>query len=148
LLFQICQAKPQIVPLLLRELSVRTERIPTWTERNLTTAVVKAIEVACDTQFCVFIDGLDEFLGDYDELIDLVFKLHGLKNIKFCVSSRPEVQLASRLAECEHLRLQDLNRSDIAKFVEQKLSNLNVKSSVLNKMKLFTEQKVCSYGQL
>ncbi|KAI3325792.1 hypothetical protein HD806DRAFT_457084 [Xylariaceae sp. AK1471] len=126
LLYEVCQAEPEIVTQLLRRLSIETERIPTWTEKSLTTAIVNAIGLACDAQFCVFIDGLDEFLGDYDELINLIFKLQNLENIKFCVSSRPEVQLASRLAECEQLCLQDLNYPDISKYVKQKLSDTTV----------------------
>jgi hypothetical protein len=39
--------------------------------------------------FFIFIDGLDEFSGDYFELCDTIKGFIGKQNIKACVSSRP-----------------------------------------------------------
>ncbi|KAI1132889.1 hypothetical protein F5Y10DRAFT_291840 [Nemania abortiva] len=134
LLYEILLARPNILPRLMGAMSIHTERIPTWTDKNLMVVVVKAIEMAPETHFCVFIDGLDEFLGDYDKLINLIFKLKDLPNIKLCVSSRPEVRLTSRLAKCERLNLEDLNRSDITQHVEQRLSGTITDTSLISKI--------------
>ncbi|GAW25696.1 putative P-loop containing nucleoside triphosphate hydrolase [Rosellinia necatrix] len=132
LLYEILLAEPNITLRLMRDLLIYEDRIPTWTEKSLTAAVIKAITIASHTRFCIFIDGLDEFLGDYDELLDLIFELQDLKNVKFCVSSRPEVHLTTRLAKCEQLRLEHLNYPDIVQYVEQKLASSAIGDSVLS----------------
>ncbi|KAH8194734.1 hypothetical protein TruAng_011092 [Truncatella angustata] len=123
LLYEICQVEAEIVIQLLAELSIDPWRIPTWTEKGLKKAVIAAFGIAQDAQFCIFIDGLDEFLGDYGELVDLIFEIQSLENTKICVASRPELQLVKRLSACKQLHLQDLNHIDIAKYVRQKLSS-------------------------
>jgi hypothetical protein len=37
---------------------------------------------------CLLIDGLDEFAGDKDELVDLFVKVPIMDNVKICLSSR------------------------------------------------------------
>ncbi|KAI1487116.1 hypothetical protein F5X96DRAFT_174681 [Biscogniauxia mediterranea] len=126
LLYQICQANPSITERLMASLSITDHRVPLWTEKSLRNAISLSINLASDVRFAIFLDGLDEFLGDYDELVNLIFDFQTLDNVKVCVSSRPEVQLASRLSECKKLRLESLNWSSIHGFVEQKLGGANV----------------------
>jgi hypothetical protein len=74
------------------------------------------------TKFCIFIDGLDEYEGDHDELIDLIRDLTKL-DVKLCVASRPwnvfEDAFGQNL-DCK-LYLQDLNKGDIQRYVDDKL---------------------------
>ncbi|TRX92924.1 hypothetical protein FHL15_006062 [Xylaria flabelliformis] len=98
----------------------------TFTEKKLRSAIVKAIQ-SCDRfRFCIFIDGLDEFLpeqGSYDDLVDCIEELQGPNNVKICVSSRPELDFVKRFQNIKKLRLQDLNESDIEKFVKLSFEN-------------------------
>ncbi|KAI1823016.1 hypothetical protein F4861DRAFT_540414 [Xylaria intraflava] len=122
LLFQLCKPRPDIVNTFLARLSSPTGNIPNWTERELLNHAVKAIESCNGTRFCIFIDGLDEYTGRYHHVIDYINKLKGFGNTKFCISSRPEVEIANRFRGLKQLRLQDLNRDDIREFVIQCLS--------------------------
>lgn len=76
------------------------------------------------TKFCLFIDGLDEFQGDHEELIQTVRDLAKL-NIKLCVASRPWNAFEEAFgADIEHkIYLQDFNKPDMEFYVEQKLTN-------------------------
>lgn len=40
-------------------------------------------------RFCFFIDGLDEYDGDHEDVIQLLHDLARGKNVKICASSRP-----------------------------------------------------------
>ncbi|KAK5734944.1 hypothetical protein LTR17_008577 [Elasticomyces elasticus] len=124
LLYQLCQCVPTAIGLIVRELGLSLARLAAWTERKLMDAIKLAMAAATGARFCVLIDGLDELVGDYEALVDLVFDLQACDIIKCCVSSRPEVELYARLAKCQHLRLQDLNRSDIEAYVSEKLNVL------------------------
>ncbi|KAK8137161.1 small s protein [Apiospora sp. TS-2023a] len=92
-----------------------------WTERNLRKAAFAAIRSALEANFCIFIDGLDEFSGDHNELLDFIFDIQQLPTAKVCVSSRPEAELARRLKHCQGLCMQDMNKEDIRQLVYQKL---------------------------
>ena len=69
-------------------------------------------------KICLFIDGLDEFEGDYTMLIGFMVKLASHEHIKIMVSSRPVPECAAAFEEYPKMRLQDLTRGDIAKYVE------------------------------
>ncbi|PVH80148.1 hypothetical protein DL98DRAFT_353784, partial [Cadophora sp. DSE1049] len=122
LLYQLLEEWPSVADTLAEDFRLASRRIPSWTERSLANLLQAALEAAADQNFCLFIDGLDEFEGDTEELLDLIFKLQALRNVKCCLSSRPEVQLVARLSTHKQLRLQDLNFSDICRFVEERIT--------------------------
>ncbi|KAK7993321.1 CRAL-TRIO domain-containing protein [Apiospora arundinis] len=126
LLYQICNGKPRRINALMRRLNIEPSMIHAWSERQLKRAFHEVISIATGSRFCVFVDGLDEFDGNYVELVNLIFELQGHENVKFCVSSRPETQLSNRLSSCKTLRLQDLNFPDIKRFVQLKLSKVEI----------------------
>lgn len=126
LLYQICMCIRSQIREVFSSLSIDMQRIPAWTERTLRTAIKSALRIAHDVRFCIFIDGLDEFTGDYHELVDLIFEIQDSNSTKICVSSRPEVQLSKRLTTCLQLRLQDLNDRDISEYVGQKLRTIDM----------------------
>jgi len=56
--------------------------------------LTKAIELLVNEQsvalrFCFFIDGLDEFDGDHQELVELLYTISTSPNVKICAASRP-----------------------------------------------------------
>ncbi|KAK7934644.1 P-loop containing nucleoside triphosphate hydrolase [Apiospora marii] len=117
---------PERTQALMKRLAIRTLTMHRWNEKWLRKAFCELINIATRSCFCVFVDGLDEFNGNHGELVDLIFELQGHERVKFCVSSRPEVQLSKRLSSCRSLRLQDLNLSDITQFVKHKLSEVKI----------------------
>ncbi|KAI0477938.1 hypothetical protein GGR56DRAFT_639418 [Xylariaceae sp. FL0804] len=121
LLYQVLRGSATPIDRVLQSLSINPEIMPNWTEKRLLGAIKTLIGLADMDRFCVFIDGLDEYGGEYSELIDWIEGVQTLNNIKLCVSSRPEIRLVKRLEKMKHLRLQDLNRGDIEEFVKQKL---------------------------
>jgi hypothetical protein len=73
-------------------------------------------------KFCFFIDGLDEFDGDYEEMAQL-FQSVTTPELKFCVSSRPLLVLEDLFQGFPGLRLQDLTFEDITIYVRDKLNS-------------------------
>ncbi|KAK8030151.1 hypothetical protein PG993_011442 [Apiospora rasikravindrae] len=136
LLYQLCDQRQDRIKSLMGWLRIKPSMIHTWTERQLKRAVHEVIDKTTEDWFCIFIDGLDEFTGDYAELIDLIFELQAHARVKFCVSSRPEVQLIKRLSSCKTLCLQDLNLPDITHYAWTKLSGAQF------------DQKPCYYKHL
>jgi hypothetical protein len=98
---------------------------PEWTRRTLEEAFQRLSNVNnTDTKFCIFIDGLDEYAGDHEDLIQTIRHLTKL-DIKLCVASRPwnVFEDAFGSSKDRKLYLQDLNRKDIERYVEAKLGS-------------------------
>ncbi|KAK2616350.1 hypothetical protein QQS21_000784 [Conoideocrella luteorostrata] len=75
------------------------------------------------TCFCFFIDGLDEFCGDSEDLIDSVKRLVSHKNVKVCASSRPWAAFVGEFGEdsTRLMKLEDLNAEDIRRYTHTTL---------------------------
>ncbi|KAK8055212.1 hypothetical protein PG993_000439 [Apiospora rasikravindrae] len=135
LLYQICSAKrgttSQYIGSIMSKMEIERYRIPAWTEKTLTEAFNAAIQLLEGEHVCIFIDALDEYVGEYDSLFRFIHRAKKDKNIKICVSSRPDVPLVRRLAHCKQLRLQDLNFNDICHFARSKLENNTVDIDVI-----------------
>ncbi|KAI0859053.1 hypothetical protein F4860DRAFT_484357 [Xylaria cubensis] len=121
LLYQLCRSQPLITDNILTRLSSPIGMIPIWTERSLLDHITKAVQSSTGFRFCVFIDGLDEYTGCYNDLVDHINLLQEFGNLKICASSRPELELVNKLQGLKQLRLQDLNRGDIQHFVQGSL---------------------------
>ena len=77
---------------------------------------------------CFFIDGLDEYDGDYTELIRLLRSFSRPNNMKICASSRPLNVFKRAFGTGSHtmLRLEDLTRHDITLYVRETLERNNL----------------------
>ncbi|KAL1584682.1 hypothetical protein WHR41_06901 [Cladosporium halotolerans] len=119
MLYQIASAKPAVIDAIISDCP-QFENFR-WTELKLVSALQRALKQY--RQECVFflIDGLDEFTGDYSELLNMILELQAGSNIKLCLSSRPEVDIHDRLWSKPSIRLQDLNYDDIRTHIQQKL---------------------------
>lgn len=73
--------------------------------------------------FCFFIDGLDEYEGDYWEIAEYFYELSESKHAKFCLSSRPETGFLDTFRSMPQLKLHDLTESDITNYVRDRLEN-------------------------
>lgn len=69
----------------------------------------------------ILIDGLDEFSGDPDLLLDTLQDLLSY-SVKVCVASRPWVVFEDAFHNKPHLLLQQLTRSDIQMYVDSRLN--------------------------
>jgi hypothetical protein len=69
-------------------------------------------------QFFFLIDGLDEFAGNPAEIVEFVLGA-ARPNVKMCVASRPWLKFEDAFKQRPSLRLQDLTREDIAKYVSE-----------------------------
>ncbi|KAL2681180.1 hypothetical protein Neosp_008787 [[Neocosmospora] mangrovei] len=83
-----------------------------------------------DVKFCFFVDGLDEYTGGekersggFQQLINPLKTLASSRSIKICVSSRPWTEFDELLGQEEQVRLEDLTREDIRRFVEDELGS-------------------------
>ena len=83
---------------------IRDNRVPSWTEDTLIQGLVKTLTKS-SKMFFILIDGLDEFVGDSDKLVELCHDLQRLTNVKLCVSSRSQQPYRQAFAECAQLRL-------------------------------------------
>lgn len=73
---------------------------------------------------CIFIDGLDEFDGDYDTVVKLINDLGDETHVKICLSSRPLRAFEDALSAKPGLRLQELTFGSVRTYAGQQLSNL------------------------
>ncbi|KAK3898854.1 hypothetical protein C8A05DRAFT_46934 [Staphylotrichum tortipilum] len=124
LLHQILSRHPAAIPDVLPGMWKELERnpdgqvsfpSPTETRDAFQTLASKASQFG---KFCVFIDGLDEFTGDYRDAIAFIKDLTTNPCFKVVVSSRPIPECNAGFEDCPGLRLQDLTRPDIAKYVD------------------------------
>jgi hypothetical protein len=76
---------------------------------------------------CLFIDGLDEYehghRGSHETIVKLFQHIAKSPNIKICLSSRPWLVFKDAFQMYPGLRLQDLNSTDISRYVEDKLND-------------------------
>jgi hypothetical protein len=71
-------------------------------------------------KLCFWVDGLDEFEGSegsHQAMADLFKEITQARNVKVCLSSRPWVVFSESFKNCPTLRLQDLTRPDITRYV-------------------------------
>lgn len=76
------------------------------------------------TKFCIFIDGLDEYGGDHEEICKTLQNLANLSlDIKICVSSRPwnVFEHAFGLVD-QKIYVQNLTKDDIRRYTHARLS--------------------------
>ncbi|KAK6860522.1 hypothetical protein PG995_004158 [Apiospora arundinis] len=121
LLFQILRQDLELIPIL----CPGRDTILPWTKTEL----CKVFEqLSCtdlgDRKFCFFIDGLDEYEGEEEEVIQVISQLATSPHIKICTSSRPWNAFRYAFGETEYtLSLQDLTAKDIAAYVDAELIN-------------------------
>lgn len=124
LLFDILRHCPDEIPELEKPggpLHVGLDSTNGWTkEELLLQALEKLAKRRLSKRFCFFIDGLDEYDGEHDQLIGMLEKLTLLKNVKVCVSSRPWTCFIDAFGGNHQrmLKLEDLTIGDIRQYVQ------------------------------
>ncbi|RYP86570.1 hypothetical protein DL770_004869 [Monosporascus sp. CRB-9-2] len=81
-----------------------------------------------DVRIFFFVDGLDEYSGNHNEICDLFSQVTQSESIKILLSSRPIPVCVEKFSTSPMLRLQDLTKRDINKYSWDKLgSNATLK---------------------
>lgn len=129
LLFQIAEQRAEMILILWDDSNCRNSRphdatvLYAWTEQRLEDALKRFLaDKPPSIRICMFIDGLDEFVGDEDRLIEIIRLLSQTAGTKVCISSRPEQIFRQGFAAFPNLRLQDLNYHDIRTAVSARLT--------------------------
>lgn len=74
-------------------------------------------------EFFFFFDGLDEFLGEPQELIDLIKEFAASSNVRMCVASRPWIVFQDAFDTTPSLMLQYLTQRDIEIYISNRFNN-------------------------
>ena len=99
--------------------------VPAWTELRLIKTLLRSVQhLAHRLCICFFIDGLDEYCGDRNALVDLIGQLAEYPNVKCCLSSRPYRAFTDAFGSHAMLKLHDLTEPDIQAFVSDKFKVL------------------------
>jgi len=81
------------------------------------------VQEAVAMKLCIFVDGLDEYSGLSSDIARLFNNAAQAPSVKVCVSSRPLLVFKERFASQQQLRLEDLTKGDIERYVVDKLKN-------------------------
>ncbi|KAI1751565.1 hypothetical protein F4782DRAFT_547571 [Xylaria castorea] len=93
-----------------------------WSMKELLDAFLALPSTLGKDCIFIFIDGLDEYSGEHDDLVSMIKALGTAPNVKVCVSSRPWLDFSDAFSASPwKLYLQDLTKSDIRIFVHDKL---------------------------
>lgn len=110
---------------------------PTWSTNELR-SVFKAIVSQSQTRLhlCLLIDGLDEFSGHYEDIIDtlkylLPTTVNSHVRVQMCLSSRPLEVFEESYSQYTHLRVQDLTADDIKLYVMTKFGEITRRPDLL-----------------
>jgi hypothetical protein len=125
LLRSILEQVPNLIPVVMPDLVIEAAKSaralqasePTLEElkrwfRRLIRQTSKSFRI------CFIVDGLDEYVGDVEELISLFLPDNRSKYVKFILSSRPVISCEIALSKYPRIMLQDLTRNDIRKYTE------------------------------
>jgi hypothetical protein len=134
LLLDVFQEYPDLIPKWLQDRKSNSSstfltgryNTPEWTWKQLSAIFQSLVSETRNTHcFCVFVDGLDEFSGNKDYLIQSIQRFSAEPNVKLCVASRPWNVFERAFGDTllRKIYLQDINKPDIAKFVQDTLQS-------------------------
>ncbi|KAI0850613.1 prion-inhibition and propagation-domain-containing protein [Daldinia vernicosa] len=138
LLYQILSEYPslisEVLPNMWKQLydSNGAANLPSVTETKYAFRVLatKASQIG---KFCFFIDGLDEFVGNYLDSIDFLRELATNSHIKIVVSSRPIPDCVASFDGLPSLDLHHLTRADIRAYVEETIGSHRYMQGLLDR---------------
>lgn len=122
----LSQATPEAIASIIPEsweaLHLFDEDSQHYTDDSLQNLLSRAFQYLCpSTMICLFIDGLDEFEGQHDNLVLYLRDALKAYPIKLCVSSRQWQIFEDAFHDTPSLRLQDLTLPDMMEYVRSEL---------------------------
>ncbi|KLU82129.1 hypothetical protein MAPG_01206 [Magnaporthiopsis poae ATCC 64411] len=127
ILYQIVEAEPGLLPVLLPRLwkevlkgHGRAHFVPSLPSSAELSAAFESFRhlPLPRHKFCFLVDGLDEFSGSYLDAASFVKQLTRNQHVKVLVSSRPIPAYVDTFSIYPKLKLQDLTRPDIARYIQ------------------------------
>lgn len=95
-----------------------------WTVSALRRCLLYVLSQAQDrAKFCLFIDGLDEFDGDREQLLEFILTSVKLPWVKLCAASRLYNVFETAFKKSPQLHLHDLTRNCIALYVDERTNS-------------------------
>lgn len=124
LLSQILKQRPHLAPVLFpaaweeHMLFGQNPQVMEFSELRRAFRALKYISAETD-RVCLFVDGLDEFDGDLEDLVSILRDVVQPTHIKVCTSSRPWPVFEEAFNTTPGLRLEELTAQDIKLFVHE-----------------------------
>lgn len=106
------------------EAGYREEDMPPWSRQDLLAGLTRLLHGGFSgVKYCIFIDGLDEYEGEQEDLIRVIRRLVNINNVKMCIASRPWNVFESAFGDdvAYKLYLELFNRADIMLYVRDNL---------------------------
>lgn len=126
ILFQILMEHPELIPQICpqRVDESRFHYLESWTLEELKGCFQSLTALpSLPSKFCFFIDGLDEYRGNPEELIAIINFIAKSDDMKLCVSSRPWVEFRHAFGHLKwQLHVHDLTHDDIVRYVQDNLA--------------------------
>ncbi|KAJ5081189.1 hypothetical protein N7456_013427 [Penicillium angulare] len=112
-----------------------------WDEDELQEAFSLFIKSSLSKmKICLFIDGLDEFEEDHQELIGFFKELAFHSNVKLCLSSRPWATIEKAFQNIgPNVKLQEITKNDLCQYATGRLRDNVVVRRCLGRDKLGTD---------
>ena len=122
LLYQVLRQAPSLIatvsPRRWEALCLFNDDPREWSNQELHDILrTTAREVSKTMNLCLFVDGLDEFEGEPNDLVRLFQDLVQNRNVKVCVASRPWIVFEDAFKHKPSMMLQDLTYRDIKTYV-------------------------------
>lgn len=115
---------PQICPKIWETMYLFGEPPRRFEENELRDLLASTLEnLTLKEKVCIFVDGLDEFAGDCDDLVAYFKQLVDAYPIKLCVASRPWEVFRDALQHNPRLQMEDLTHNDIQNYVTCRLQD-------------------------
>jgi hypothetical protein len=134
LLFKVLSESRDLIPVVLPWLYARryTEAfdplIPHFSEKPLSLShltqafTVLAQQTTVPLKLCLFIDGLDEYEGDFDKIVEVLKVVSRSQSVKICASSKRSLVFEDAFPGSPSLKLQDLTLNAIQNYVHEELA--------------------------
>lgn len=132
IIWDILRQCPSLIPVVFPAAwsSIGVEKIPATSQPFTMDELESAMDrlfveraVASAHSLCLFIDGLDEYEGDYWKFAKAITHwVASSEHVKFCLSSRPYSAFMRHFAsdEASHLKLHELTITDMYRFISDK----------------------------
>ncbi|CAG9979796.1 unnamed protein product [Clonostachys byssicola] len=149
LLYQLLSENLELIPktfpdlwakLLTTTTKERIMMVLDWPVEDLMNAFHALLKVAIEqkTKICLFIDGLDEFEGNHQTIIDFFKEISSGpngKSLKLCLSSRPWAVFEQAFETAvPNLKLQDVSVGDMFSYALEKLNSQSATREALAKL--------------
>ncbi|GKZ40081.1 hypothetical protein AbraIFM66950_002273 [Aspergillus brasiliensis] len=120
LLYQVLRAAPELVSVLCPDHEIDEG----WEIDDLKqTFQLLSRQKILPVKFCFFIDGLDEYNGEEEDILEVLNNLASSPNVKICTSSRPWPAFEEAFADLQRtLAVQDFTLDDMKSYVRDRLA--------------------------